>query len=445
MTESAPRWTAGDHIVIVWSGGSALIDESVGLGVAERIWTRMRRDPQLGTFLKTLAEGSDAGFLDLPSFAVVVRDGERYHLAVRGSLRAEVQRADATEVLSGEGITTWAERVLVSPLAIQLGSPGPSEGGAPIADGVVRGSSVITGEIRSEPSELREAVEPVAPVEIPPEAAVVEPLQVEPIIPQAEEREPASAHTTYAEVDEDSEPLEEPTPQPLAEPTREPAAVPAPNPYDSLWDHSIALDVEAAAIRDEDAEVPLASPPATDVVEVMQVSAEQLSGDTVADEGSVQVEMPGAVRGPSVLARFCDRDHANPPERAVCFVCGAAVAGEARITERPQLGWLRVEGGETIPLRGPIIAGRNPRSTALKLDETPRLVALPHPHVSGTHLAVTMEGWRLMVRDLNSSNGTYLRRHGEAPVRLPEAAVPLVAGDLIDLGKGLFLRLERTP
>ena len=113
--------------------------------------------------------------------------------------------------------------------------------------------------------------------------------------------------------------------------------------------------------------------------------------------------------------------------------------------DRPQLGWLRVEGGETIPIKGPIIAGRNPKSTALRTDEAPRLLALPHPHVSSNHIAFILEGWRILARDLRSSNGSYLRRHGKPPVRLPEHPVPLVPGDLIDLGKGIFIHLERTP
>ena len=39
----------------------------------------------------------------------------------------------------------------------------------------------------------------------------------------------------------------------------------------------------------------------------------------------------------------------------------------------------------------------------------------------------------------------YLRRHGKPAVRLPDTAVPLIPGDLIDLGKGLFIHLEGTP
>lgn len=459
IADSAPRWFAGEQIVIAWPDGIALVDGTVGLAVAERIWARLRRDSQLGTFLKTLSEGSSLGFLDLPPFAIAVRDLQRYHLAVRGSLSVEVHIGEHVETLSGEGITTWAERVIPEPAAIRLGVCEADSDGVPLVDGVVVGGAITIGEPRA-----------VAALPVAPQTSVSESPPAEAPATESPEVEPPNgvANTTLAELDEieSADHVEsEVMPEPASPPRPESLAVPANalppsgvgsaevqspgNPYDSLWDKSIALDIEAAAIREEDEELGAVqgSPPAPDLGAELSgaVSAEQLSGDTVADEGSVVVSMPGASRQPQVLARFCDRDHANPPERASCFVCGAAVSGDARMAARPQLGWLRVEGGETIPLRGPIIAGRNPRSTALTLSESPRLVALPHPHVSGTHLAILIEGWRLMARDLNSSNGTFLRRHGEPPVRLPEAPVPLVPGDLIDLGKGLFLHLERTP
>lgn len=112
---------------------------------------------------------------------------------------------------------------------------------------------------------------------------------------------------------------------------------------------------------------------------------------------------------------------------------------------RPQLGWLRVSGGETIPLDGVVIAGRNPKAEAVDGGKKPRFIALPHRHISSNHLAFLVESWTVLVRDLGSSNGTYLRRHGKPPVRLPEHPVPLVSGDVIDLGHGVFINIERIP
>ncbi|MDF1487697.1 FHA domain-containing protein [Tessaracoccus caeni] len=451
------RWAPGEDIVIAWPGGIALVDESVGLGAAERIWSRLHRDSQLGTFLKTLAESSETGFLDLPAFAVAIQSVDRCHVAVRGPVPVEAQVGGTTETISGESVMTWAEKVIPLPDAIRLGGARSSADGGPVVDGVLRASGIERGVFRAAaetsatpvavsvyqpPSEQRDvpsnAESPKPVVELVAEADPVLMLPAQPgdrIDEPSEQPSPdpdrtRSGFTAAHETLNDDEPVIE---------VEEPVAV---NPYASLWDPSVALDIEAAAIRPKD-EVQPAVPGSRSGYS--EVSDAQLSGDTVLEDGMAQVVMERVAAGPSVLARFCDRGHPNPPDRGHCYVCQARVSGDARMVERPQLGYLRVEGGETVPLKGPIIAGRNPRSTALKLSETPRLMALPHAHVSGTHVAFLLEGWRVMVRDLNSSNGTYLRRHGKPAVRLPDTPVLLIPGDLIDLGKGLFIHLEGTP
>ncbi len=456
---SPTRWTAGDRLAIVWPGGAALVDAAVGHAAAEQIWTRLHQESTLGAFLQALAAGSDSGFLDLPSFAIVVSAGDRWHLAVRGTVAADVWAGGAVEALSGDGITTWAERVLAAPDGVRLGMAPEAVPAGPILDGVVPAGSLTVGQFAS-----------ATPLDIDPELACEEkfsqvrtpetPVPVEHVETEPPEPEPqqdaqdssANIGTVPAPDNSDEPPAEEDPPQPPAtvpeaqETLAEEAIPQEPNKYASLWDQSVAVDVEAAAIRPGADEGEGASPMAPVTAAAPDNSAEQLFGETVVDDGAVEVRMPApASDAPQVLARFCDQHHANPPERASCFVCGGEVSGDAGPALRPQLGWLRVEGGETIPLRGPIIAGRNPKSNVLKLDEAPRLVALPHPHVSGTHLAIVIEGWRILARDLRSSNGTYLRRHGKPPIKLPESSVPLVPGDLIDLGKGLFLHLEGTP
>lgn len=447
---TVPRWVQGDHVAVVWPGGVALIDASVGLVTAERIWSRLQRESKLGTFLKTLAEGSETGFLDLPAFAIAVMDGERCHIAVRGDVAVDAQVSGRVETISGEGITTWAEKVLLGPEALRLGHDGTaSQASGPLADGVVIAGGLVVGEFSTTPSAADSAQAAPAP---PQQDVLKEPVAEYVASPPVIAVQQAVPEPVFAPAPEINH-VDPPGPNvPVAPETLVDEGTGAPevveeNPYASLWgDHSIAMDVEAAAIREGEPDEPAPHVAAAPVVTTRKAqSTDQLEGDTVADDGEVDVVMGRVADGPHVLARFCDRGHANPPERAVCFVCGSTVAGDARRAARPQLGWLRIEGGETIPLHGPVIAGRNPKSTAIKLEETPRLVALPYPHVSGTHVAFIIEDWRIMARDLRSSNGTFLRRQGKPPVRLPETSVLLVPGDLIDLGKGLFIRLERTP
>lgn len=489
MFEAASRWSPGESLLLAWPGGQAIIDSSLDLDLAERIWTRLRNDPQLGTFLKTLAEGSGAGFLDLPDFAVSMWGSGVVQIAVRGDIPVQVQTPEETITLTGQNVTTWAERTLPQATGIRIGDVDEDGPTGPLGDGVIRGSGLVIGVLSEGGSEpVPEA--PAPPAFAPPVDAREEPAD-EPGEPPRQEKPPTLAPPPLPEPPEDlsvsldegdeaelegqsAPPQEHDEAQEPAPPTHEIAAetlaefddaaeaeeeppTPAnqpqsPNPYASLWDESVAIDVAAAAVRPEEMEeaeaygsVPEVQPDDEAGPQEAIDPREQLEGETVVDEGSVDIAMPVVSDRPMVLARQCDRGHANPPEKSICFSCGAAVSGEAQQMPRPQLGWLRIEGGETIPLNGPVILGRNPKSTAVQLDESARLVALPHPHVSGTHLVIFAEGWRLMARDLNSSNGSFLRRHKEPPVRLPESDIPLISGDLIDLGKGVFIHLDRTP
>jgi len=446
FTESKPRWCSGDHLVIAWSSGIAVVDSSVSLQTAERLWTRVRIDPQLGSFLQTLAEASPRGFLDLPPFAIAVMEGDRCHVAVRGSAVVEVFDGSEVEVVTGAGIPTWAERVIHAPRGLRMALQQPGEEDGPIADGLVRGSAVVLGEIGLAGAGVDHLE--VAPVE---EQVTPEPVPEPVLAAVASDEPPASFAQPVLQVEsptlaeEDSQLV----PDDLAEagdselvapeavaPEVVPPAPADPNPYLSLWDQSMAIDINAAAVREGEEPSGGAAPSTSD--------AEQLFGETVAEEGEVQIAAAPA-GGPEVQARMCDRGHGNPLERDTCFICAQPVSGPVRRMPRPQLGWLRVEGGERVPLRGPIVAGRNPSSSVLKLTEQPRLLAVPQPHVSSTHVAFLLEGWRVMVQDLHSRNGTYLRRHNKEPVRLPETPFPLVPGDLIDLGKGTFIHLDGIP
>ncbi len=149
--------------------------------------------------------------------------------------------------------------------------------------------------------------------------------------------------------------------------------------------------------------------------------------------------------GDVVLAVRCARGHPNPPSRPVCRVCQLPLGDAPVRTSRPALGRIRTSGGETIELTTTVVVGRNPRSARVSTTSLPRLLALPFGHISGSHVEIRLEGWSVLAVDLASTNGTFLRRRGEPPVRLPESPVLLVSGDVLDLGHGVHLLLEDLP
>lgn len=149
-----------------------------------------------------------------------------------------------------------------------------------------------------------------------------------------------------------------------------------------------------------------------------------------------------AADGPPVLGVRCPQGHANPPHRSACFDCGAPLTEPAEQLPRPPLGRLKLPSGEVIALTTPVIVGRNPRVDRYQGPVLPRLVPLSQGHVSSNHVELRLEEWNVLAVDLHSTNGTFLRRRGEAPVRLGERPEILMDGDVLDLGHGVHLTLE---
>lgn len=348
------RWSEGRWIAVAWQGGFALLSPSVGLPVAELLFSRLREKSELGVFIRTLSESTGAGLLKLPPFSAAIADGDRWHLAVRGALTVKIVSPAGNEPLRGEGVATWAERVVSGVTALHMGRV--VEPSSPLVGGVVLADGVGFGELPREHQAVDEPGEPVIP--------------------------------------EDGPVLEEGTPAPKHGP-----AVPS----------------------DE----------------------ELLMGDTLSDAS--EDSRPRRPETTEVVARFCTAGHPNPRERSRCFVCGEPVTGEPRSTERPQLGWLKVPHVEPIPLLESMIIGRHPSADALCLPEPPKLLALQYRHVSGNHLAILLDGWRVLALDLASRNGTCVRRRAKPPVRLPQRPITLLPGDVIDLGHDLLLHLDRIP
>lgn len=78
----------------------------------------------------------------------------------------------------------------------------------------------------------------------------------------------------------------------------------------------------------------------------------------------------------------------------------------------------------------------------------PRMLQVRSPSgdISRSHVEVRLDGWHVLLVDLNSTNGTRLLRPGQAPRRLGTGeSVMLFAGDTADLGDGVSLGFEDLP
>ena len=175
------------------------------------------------------------------------------------------------------------------------------------------------------------------------------------------------------------------------------------------------------------------------------VSAVGLHAARNALGGQTGLDEPSGT-GPSVMAVFCEAGHPNPVHASSCRECDSTITSRTGQVERPVLGVLRVSSGATAILDTDVIIGRLPQGTSSTAAQRPRLLAVPSPGkaISKTHCAVRVEGWDMRVEDLGSTNGTFLLRAGEEPRRVPEHQQLLLrAGDIIDIGDGTTLTVER--
>jgi FHA domain len=151
--------------------------------------------------------------------------------------------------------------------------------------------------------------------------------------------------------------------------------------------------------------------------------------------------------GPVVPALLCPSRHVNPPSGAVCRRCGAPLPHDPVPVPRPVLGVLRLSLGDVIMLDRGVLMGRNPRTDfgGTEGGERPHVVKLPSADgdISRTHLRVTLDGWQVLVTDLNSTNGTLVTLPGRDPQQLrPGEPVPIQPGTVVTLADGIDFRYE---
>ena len=119
------------------------------------------------------------------------------------------------------------------------------------------------------------------------------------------------------------------------------------------------------------------------------------------------------------------------------------------LVPRPVLGVLRLSLGDVISLDRDVVMGRNPRPTSPGADgeERPHVVKLPSADgdISRTHLRVTLDGWHVLVTDLNSTNGTLVTLPGRESEQLrPGQPMPIQPGTVVTLADGIDFRYEVT-
>jgi len=152
---------------------------------------------------------------------------------------------------------------------------------------------------------------------------------------------------------------------------------------------------------------------------------------------------------PVVPGLLCPSGHVNPPSSATCRRCGAPLPHDPVPVPRPVLGVLRLSFGDVITLDRGVLMGRNPRTdfAGTGNEERPHVVKLPSADgdISRTHLRITLDGWHVLVTDLNSTNGTLVTLPGHDSQQLrPGEPLPIQPGTVVTLAEGIDFRYEVT-
>jgi hypothetical protein len=415
---------------IVTANSVALLPATVDSELAIELWNGLDSGTGFSGLLDVLTAAFGAGLSSFPYFAIVDLDSDDARVAVRGPLRIEVTASDSADPLTitGDQVKTWNERVVTNPHAITLivANATTAEPSLPVRSGVVRSEQLhiivtdsptgnLTKAAFSIPARSDDARTPD------PELTTSDPgatLSESPI------EEDSSSGPRNADATE---------------------AVSFSN-YDDLWGETIAASVESAAIRppsddDHATDPPTATPPPTPKATAPPTPAPAPMPATGMISGIPSFDTTPAAPAadqPAVFGEHNDHD-GETISLSQLQQMQATPASASTSAARPA-GRILLSTGEEAVLDRSVIIGRRPRATRVSGGDVPHLLAVPSPlqDISRSHVEIRIEGVHVLAQDLDTTNGTILRRGDDPPIRLHPGEATMIANeDVLDLGEGI--------
>ena len=448
-------YAPGDWTAVTGAGIWMLIHAAPGSASVTGIWQRVQRDPELNELITELLT---AGFGRLPDFALLAASSDGMHLICRGLGAAAMISAAGAQRVDGRGTVTWTEQVVTADVTrVVLGSlpadddmtlPGPA--GVFLARGVVidlaatsdfQPGQVGLGGAAASSHSADSAHFDDSAADLP--SAAKEDGFSRRELAEDSEYDDALVGSTRARS------IEGAAIRPADEADLRPALLsPAP--------HVPGFDDRRADPDPEPAALPLAMPSGM----IMSVPWDLGNADATTDDDEGLTVRRGAHPeaaampvladhiGPVVLAVLCPRQHLNPPKAEACRICDEPVPEQDPVSvSRPVLGVLRLSTGDVISLDRGVIMGRKPPQAEFDGEERLHSVKLPghDDGISRVHLKVTLDGWRVMITDLQSRNGTLITLPGRDP-EPARATCPMQIqpGTVVTLADGIHFRFEVT-
>ena len=487
------EYSEGEWYLVAGAVVSCLTPDA---GLARQIWPAVAAGQSLAAVLTELLA---TGLVNLPDLALYETTACDVRVLLRGDVSSSVVLADGSERSgSGLGVATWSEYAFSEARSGSVGRSGTTT--LPLGLGVVRASGFVF-TLGPDESDVRTPIAPVRasvtkpPVTTPPVAkpavtpsavskaavgttpvstpavgkpAVVTPAVITPVAPATEPEmepvpvlEPAVAEPTPVVVPDPvpvSSTLPVPPPLPLIPST--PSAPPAPSvltatngfvtvPPDSspvrpnlaetraeapdtsfshLFESTILRSVEDAAVRDID---PVDGPPSGMISTVPTVSAPP------------DPDSPHLPQSAGSAARLGDHDGSTIMAGQLAALRATTAATAPTAAPAPLVLVLR--DGQRLTVDRPVVFGRRPQADRVSGADLPQLITVSSPNqdISRNHLQVSLAGAEVVARDLHATNGSLLRRVGGDVVEIVNGSeVVVVAGDELDLGDGVVVRLE---
>lgn len=451
---SPGEWTA-----ISTGHAWVLADTASDAGLLRDLWTAASADPAAEAVLgRLLADG----LANLNGFAIAEVRSDLVRVIVRHPATVTLESGESTERVSAAEGTTWTDVTREVPDRLVLSADGV------VADGLELPLTLGAGSasaMRVEISETQEAPRPAPVTRIDPApAAAVAAAEAEEEVPtpQPQAANPYLDLLTSSTADRDAlvarmNGTEEPSSDAQPEPPDAPARL---------------VDGATADWRDLEGELPAVTAPLDEAPSPQVPSQEPASlidgvpgmsgGSPLAPPTPIAVSIEpdtdvektttrahlqqllgtAGIVGPSVLAVRCANGHNTNPMLPTCRACGGSIPEQTpQEIPRPVLGYIRMPNGDTITVDKGIVLGRAPQVTP-GLDQ--HLVTVnTTSEISRMHAQIALDGWNLVIRDLNTTNGTFLTAPGQSTVQLRGGEDYLVEpGSEIDLADALTLRFE---
>jgi FHA domain len=145
--------------------------------------------------------------------------------------------------------------------------------------------------------------------------------------------------------------------------------------------------------------------------------------------------------GPLIQGVYCKNGHFDDPEALFCAICGISMNQQTLVPrpgERPPLGVLLLDDGSVFQLDSDYVLGREPSLDASVAEGKARPLRISDETgiVSRVHAKVHLDGWRVLVTDLGSANGTRVLLPGQQADQplVPQLPIVLATGSQVDLG-----------